>query len=354
MTPESSLALDFRTNRFGEAPYNGFTVLRSKFDRWFAAKAEEAGALIVPETGVESLLCEDGRINGVNARRENGELHADVVILADGVNSLLAKRMGLARESLPVDVALGVKEILALPGSIIEERLNLSPGKGISLEYIGSVTHGRIGGGFIYTNKSSLSVGVVVNLAELAKGDIRPDQLLDGFKSNPAVAQLIKDGEFKEYAAKLIPEAGYDGLPKLYNDGLLIAGDAAGFALNTGINLEGANLAMASGRAAAEAVIAATQKGDFSKHSLSEYTRLLEKYAVLTNLRKFRRVPSLLNNPRIYGTYPEVLTELFESALAVRTEPKQGLYSLARQAMKGRISWRGFVRDTWNGLRALR
>ena len=87
-----SLNLDFACEAFGEAPYNGFTAYRSRFDRWLAGEAERAGALLVPSTVVDALLIEGGRVVGERARREAGELRAPVVICADGILSLLGQQ----------------------------------------------------------------------------------------------------------------------------------------------------------------------------------------------------------------------------------------------------------------------
>lgn len=70
-------------------------MLRSTFDRWLASKAEEAGAEIIPGILVDELIVEDGKVVGVSATGE--ELYADVVILADGVNSLLAQSLGMKK-----------------------------------------------------------------------------------------------------------------------------------------------------------------------------------------------------------------------------------------------------------------
>jgi electron transfer flavoprotein-quinone oxidoreductase len=354
LTQESSWTVDFRTSHFGEEPYNGFSVLRAKFDAWFALKAEEAGAIIVPETLVESVLLENGAVVGVRAGRKQGELLADTVIIAEGANSLLVNKLGMGEESKPVDVGLGVKELLELPGNIIEERFNIGPNQGVAQSFIGSVTREHIGGGFLYTNRNSISIGVVLNLAEFVKGKMRPEELLDDFKRHPAVAPLIKDSVLKEFSAKIIPEDGHEGVPRLHGHGVLVAGDAARFTLNTGINLEGANLAIASGRAAAETVINAQKKGDFSDSSLAEYTSLLDKYGVLPTLEKFRRAPKFILNERLYDTYPDVLTSMAESAFTVNREPKEGFFALAKKSMKGRLSLADLLHDLYQGVRALK
>src|SRR5512146_3148722 len=98
ITGDSFFNLDFKTQAFGEPPYNAFTVLRSKFDRWFAAKAEEAGAMLVPGIRVDRVLREGGNIVGVAAGED--EIRASVVIASDGANSFLAQEAEL-RSRLP-------------------------------------------------------------------------------------------------------------------------------------------------------------------------------------------------------------------------------------------------------------
>src|SRR6266478_10045106 len=92
LSQEASLAIDFRTDRYAKPPYNGFTLLRPKFDRWLASKAEEAGALLITSTVVDDLLYEREQVIGVRCRRGDGDLYAPIVIAADGANSFLAFR----------------------------------------------------------------------------------------------------------------------------------------------------------------------------------------------------------------------------------------------------------------------
>src|SRR5690606_9264819 len=96
-------------------PYNNFTILRAKFDQWFASKAVEAGALLINETVVLECIVEDNRVVGVRTDRPDGEVYADVVVLCDGVNSLLGKSLGFHKERKPEEVALAVMEVMDLP-----------------------------------------------------------------------------------------------------------------------------------------------------------------------------------------------------------------------------------------------
>ena len=140
LTEDSMLGGMFRSMRFAEKPYNAYSVLRSEFDRWYATKAEEAGAEVYPEFTVTDLIWEDGRVAGVTTGDPDGELLGHVVVLADGANSLLAQRAGLLREWDPIDQALVAKELIALPTEKIEDRFALPAGFGTAYEIFGEST----------------------------------------------------------------------------------------------------------------------------------------------------------------------------------------------------------------------
>ena len=117
MSPTTAVSLDFRSASptYVEPPYNAFTILRPKFDRWFAAQAEAAGAFLLTSTVVDDVIIERGKVVGVKVRRDEGELRADVVIACDGANSFLAQQAGLQRKLKTDELSLGVKEVLG-PG----------------------------------------------------------------------------------------------------------------------------------------------------------------------------------------------------------------------------------------------
>lgn len=354
LSQEASSSVDFKSTRFNQPPYNGFSVLRAKFDQWYAQIAEEAGVFVVPETVVDDLIWNEGKVSGVKTRRSEGHVYANVVIAADGVNSILAQKAGLRDEISPLDVSLSVKELIELPQKTIEERFNLSGNEGLAGHFIGSITQGVNGGAFLYTNKASISIGVVAHLASLARSRKTAYDILDDFKSHPSVRNLLKDGVEKEYGAHLIPEAGVNMMPKLYNGGLLVAGDAAGFTLAGGLSLEGANLAIASGAAAAETVKRAYKENDFSRAALKHYQELLEESFVLKDLRTFRSTPRFLMNPRIYTVYPNLVCDFMEQLFTVDGKPKKRILQLVRETIKGKVSLWQLLKDMARGARALR
>ncbi|MBI4321125.1 MAG: FAD-dependent monooxygenase [Chloroflexi bacterium] len=318
---DSAVTLCYRNPQFGQAPYNNFSVLRAKFDRWLGEKVEEAGAFIITDTTVEDVIRKDGKIVGVHTGREDGDLYADVVIAADGVNSLLSKKVGLHPELAPHNVALAVKEIIALPQEKIEDRFNLENGQGVAIEMIGEVTAGMMGTAFLYTNKDSLSIGVGAILSEYVKKGISPYDLLEYVKQHPTIRPLLAGGEAKEYMAHLIPEGGYDAIPPLYTDGMLVAGDAA--MLVNSYHREGSNLAITSGKLAAETVLKAKEKGDFSAQSLSIYQQMLQDSFVVKDLKKYKGMSHFIEtHPHFLTLYPQLANYVANELMTVDGVPK--------------------------------
>lgn len=353
LSAEAAVSLDFRSESFTRPPFNGFTVSRPRFDQWYAQQAAAAGALLITDTVVDDLLWEEGRVAGVVARREDGAVRANVVIAADGANSLLAQRAGLRSDLQPRDVGLGVKEIIALPRRTIEDRFNLTGDEGAAKEFIGAFSHGVQAGGFIYTNKESLSVGVVANLASLRAHRTGIVELLDGFKAHPAIRGLLDGGAVREYAAHLVPEGGWSAVPRLYGDGILVVGDAAGLVCSTGLALEGANYAITSGLAAAEAVKQAREKGDYSRATLACFEQLLRERFALGDLAMYRRAPALLANPRLYGAYPAAACAFFEHLFTVDGRPKRRARRIAKEVLPSETPLWRLLWDMLEGARAL-
>ncbi len=351
LTHDACLSTEFTTEKFSRHPYNGFTLLRSKFDRWFAGKVEQAGAIVAAGLQADGLLHDGNQIVGIKAGGD--ELPSDVVIACDGVNSTLVQEAGLRGKLSPHDIKQGVKEVIELPRETIEQRFNLRGDEGIAWEFIGSCTRGLPGGAFIYTNKESLSVGIVVQLSALAEKRVEANDLLNEFKEHPSVVHFLDGGKLVEYSAHLIPASGIDMMPALYKDGFLVAGDAAAFVVGTGLILEGANFAVASGVAAAETVIKAKERGDFSAKSLSYYQELLEQSFVLKDMKTYRQAHHFLANPRIYSTYPELACDLAEKIFTNDGKPRRKTWQLLRQAMKGKISFRQIAYDLIRGMRGI-
>jgi len=353
-TDDSAVSIGHKTAAsHGEVP-NAFTVLRAPFDRWFASKAEEAGALLVTGTVVEDVIMNDGRVTGVRTGRADGDLLADVVVICDGVHSFLAKRAGLQqREIEPHEVALAVKEIIALPKETIQERFNVSEGEGATIEIYGTVTQGMGGYAFIYTNRESLSVGAGALMSHFMKTKITPYALLERVKQHPLVRPLITGGQVLEYLAHAIPEGGYKAMPALYTDGALIAGDAA--MMVNGLHREGSNLAITAGRLAGETVIEAKAKGDFSAHTLSAYREKLQRSFVLKDLQKYQHLPEFIDrHSDLLGIYPGLVNGAVHEMLTVDGMSKREKQKKIWKDLTATRSLWQLLKDGYRGWKAIR
>lgn len=351
LTGDALLGATYRSQHFAQPPYNAYSALRAEFDRWYATTAEEAGAEVYSEFTVTDLLWEDGAVVGVTTGEPDGELSGNVVVLADGANSLLAQKVGLHKEWAPIEQALVAKELIALPSGTIEDRFSLPTGMGTALEIFGESTWGLLGYGFIYTNKETLSVGTGALLEDLITSGINVNDMLDRFKRHPAIAPMLAGGETVEYSAHLIPEGGYNRMPQVYADGVIVVGDAAGFV--NPLNREGVNLAMLSGKLAARAITEATERRDFSAASLSRYRELLEESIVIQDLYKIRNVTDFAHERlHLLTDYPALLSEMAREYLTVDGLPKKAKQRKIA-ALAGRVPKKRLLSDLLGAARAM-
>jgi electron transfer flavoprotein-quinone oxidoreductase len=344
----SSLTLSYKEQAFAESSEAGFTALRTKFDSWLAQKAEEAGAVVITGMPVTDVIQENGRVVGLKTGegREN-EVYASAVVAADGVMSTVLSKSGIRGTPPPEQVALGIKEMIELPADMIEARFNLKKGQGARLEFIGNVVNGKSGGGFVYTNGNTLSVGIAILLSELMELKQKPYELLDAFKAHPSVAPLIEGGKPKEYQAHLIPEGGYPSIPRLVDKGVLAVGDAAMLCLYP----EGTNMALASGILAGRALARAKKADDFSSNMLEHYRLLMEQSYVLEEHRRksnFNRI--MREGGRFFEDYPELLSAIARELLVVDGVTKRLKHEKARKMIREKVGYLRLARDLYSDI----
>jgi electron transfer flavoprotein-quinone oxidoreductase len=353
MTGDSTFNVNFDTEASDSSPYNGYTVYRPRFDRWLAGEARKAGATLIARTTVDGVIREGGMITGVTTLRDGGEIKAPVVIAADGVLSFTAMKAGLRRPRFePSHMAIGVKALIDMPKETIDDRFGLVRDQGASNEIVGC-TDGVRGGGFLYTNYDSLSLGLVMHLGSLAQSGKTPYDLLNSFMAQPQMAKLLKGGRLLEYSAHLVPEGGYEMMPELVGDGIMVTGDAAAMCVVTGLNLEGINHAAQSGVLAGKAAVEAHQRRDFSRSSLSAYRRMLEESFVLKDLKLYRRAPHMLHNDRIYTQYPEMLCSIMDEIYRIDGTPKGSMTQLLLRAAREKVGIKNLMTDVYAGWRSL-
>lgn len=346
LSENASLSVEFKTEKFSQRPYNGVILLRSRFDRWMAGRAEKAGAILACGLQAEGLIWDGNSVAGVKAGGD--EIRSHVVVACDGINSPLAQEAGLRAKFEAREVKQSVKEVFQFSRQEIEARFNLTGDEGLAWEFFGSFTKGMPGGAFIYTNKDSLSVGVVVQLSALVETRQTISEVLDSFKKHIAVERLLDGGMPMEYSAHLIPVQPF-GKTRLYSNGILVAGDAASFVLATGLILEGANFALASGVAAAQAVLRAKERNDFSSESLSIYEKFLTDGFVLKDLKTFKQAASILENARLYQAYPQLACDFAERLLANDGRPRKHMWQLFKESMREKVSAYDLIMDVLKG-----
>jgi electron transfer flavoprotein-quinone oxidoreductase len=353
MTGDSSFTTTIEAGSFDTPPYNGYTIFRPRFDSWLADEAVKAGATLITRATVDDVLIRNDRVAGVTILGRKGELTAPVVVAADGVLSFTAKKAGLRQPTFDAgQMAVGVKALIDMPRELIDDRFGLVQDQGFANEFVGC-TGGVRGGGFLYTNYDSLSVGLVFHLGSLRTSGKTPYDLLNAFMEQPQLAKMVCGGRLQEYSAHLIPEGGYKMVPELVGDGILVAGDAAALCNATGLNLEGINLASQSGVLAGQAVVAAHAAGDFSKRGLRVYRQLMDESYVLKDLKMYRKAPHMLHNDRIYNEYPEMVCSMMEQIYRIDGAPKESLTKLFLKTAKEKVGLGNLAADAFSAWRAL-
>ena len=335
LTPESAVSFDFEDDAWRRPPHAAHTVLRARTDPWLVAQAEAAGATVVASVPVERLHWEGTRAHGIEQAGET--MTAPVTIVADGANSRVALGSPIRPEPRlgAASTELGIKEVYRLDPARIEERFGVGPGEAHAEEWVaGHLPPGVKGGGFLYTNRDTLSVGLIVQLGSLFGTPVPSHELIERFKEHPAIRSRLRDAELVEYGAKLIA-SGWASRPRAFHgDGWLVAGDAAGFVFSNGLVIQGMNYAIRSGLEAAEAALSARAAAGRGGDPLAEYDRRLAASGLLADFRDFERMDRVKWNPRVYSVYPRFATELMRAVMGGRPGPKRPVRRLLREAQR--------------------
>lgn len=258
-----------------------YIISLSRMCEWLGEKCEEAGINIFPEfPGAEMLYDENEVVVGIRTGdkgidkegkpKDNFEpgvdIMAKVTVLGEGSRGSLAKqltqRLGLNEGKEPQVFSLGVKELWEVPAG------NFDEGRVVHTLGFPSDTK-TYGGGWIYGMKNNvISIGYVTGLDYI-------DPLIDmhhefqKFKTHPKIAEILKGGKMLKYGAKTINAGGWHTMPRLFADGVLLVGDTASF-LN-GQRIKGIHTAMKSGMLAAETILEAFEREDFTSKTLRQY-----------------------------------------------------------------------------------
>jgi electron transfer flavoprotein-quinone oxidoreductase len=324
---------------------NCYTVLRPTYDHYLAELAKSFGAHILTETTVDGLLRdENNHIIGVHTDR--GSIYADVVFLAEGDASQLVSKEGYERTIDPgaPHFLQGIKEVIEVDPDYIEHTFALPKGEGAAFEILlrnGSI-HNRTAnlnmGGFLYTNKSSISLGLVLPLDNLSKefgGD--HNRLMEWFKGLPEVKRWTNNSRSTAYGAKIIRSGGFRELPQLVDNGLAIGGAATGIGLDFPYpNFTGPATAM--GHLFAHAILEIrTTDRSFSRARLEElYERPLRHTHYFKNVEFLEKWPHYVEHTRVFfGRAADLAT----GSLHIASHPSLGAHQKLWQLAK-------FTRET--------
>ena len=354
ISEDANFTVDFTSEDMKKESQDSYAVLRAPFDQWLAEKAEDAGAEYICGIAVEELLKDEaGKVCGVCAGQD--EITADVVLLCDGVNSLLTEQAVGAKRPPASAIAVGIKQTIELPASVITDRvLANSDDEGAAWLFSGYSTQGTFGGGFMYTNKESVSLGIVAGIeATMNHGKVPVYQMLENLKAHPAVAPLIRGGKVVEHSGHMVPEGGLNIMPELVGDGVLLAGESAMMCVNLGYQVRGMDYAVAAGQMAGRSAAKALDAGDTTKAGLQGYVAALENSFVLKDLRRFQKVPAFMEGfSRMFDGYPEMVRDMMNAMFVVDGSPVQPMKKSMMPIVK-QIGVLNLLKDARGAMKAL-
>lgn len=325
---------------------HNYTVTRSEFDPWFAQKAVAAGAELMVETTVSALLTDqvgDERVEGSDqepvvhgVKTSRGEIRSKLVIDSAGVTSGLVEAAGLRGTLGPRQLYHAVKHVFRLPSQEVDKRFTLREGEGRAVNCFGDFMLGVSGSAFIYTNRETVSVGIVASVDSMVRsfterfdkvGTLR--DVLEAFESHPYAAELLEGGELLESSAHNIPRGPTAMLKKPYASGYLPTGDALGAFIKIGPLFDGMRRAIASGIMAGEAYLLASESGSYRASNLSRYRDMLAP--LYEDVNRSGRESFFSESGFAYSTLPRILFSSslfskrvkFEASRETGTRPKQ-------------------------------
>ena len=310
LTPKLALKAPFTPPFMGN--HGNFVVSLGKMTRWLAEIAEKKGVQVYPGFSVSEMLYENDRVVGARTVdtgvdkhgqpmdnfQAGNEIRAKITILAEGPRGSLTKQLcrqlKLDEQSNPQVYSTGVKELWDLPEGAFEAG-RIMHTLGFPFEF------NHFGGGFVYgLNGRQVVVGVAAGL-DYTDPTFDSHAALQVYKKHPFIAKILEKGKLLRYGAKTIPEGGLYSLPKLYHDGVMIAGDSAGFLSMP--SLKGVHLAIESGMLAARTAFEALKKNDFSAKQLSLYETLFKKSAAHKTLSLTRNFRAGFGHGMILGAF---------------------------------------------------
>ena len=201
----------------GAPPFRptGLAVSRRVLDHALVLAARDAGALVLERTAVEELVYDRGAVAGAVVRDAGGArrvLRARLTIGADGLRSLVARRVGRRRYGRPRRLAF-VAHMDGVVGMGDSAELHVGRGAYAGLN--------PIGGG-----RTNVALVVSTELAARARGRAEAF-FLERLGRFPGVHDRLSAGAFTRPVLATGPFAAWSG--RVVADGAALVGDAADF-----------------------------------------------------------------------------------------------------------------------------
>lgn len=313
--------------------HGNFVVSLNKLTRWLGEKCEAAGVNIFPEFPGAEMLYDGDAVVGVRtgdkgidktgkpkSNFEPGvDITAKVTVLGEGVRGSLVKqlvsRLKLDTGSDPQVYSVGIKELWEMPDD------RFAPGSVIHTMGWPLDSH-TFGGSWVYGMRDRIiDIGLAVGLDYRDPG-IDPHHEFQRFKTHPLIKDLLGGGKLIRYGAKAMPVGGWYTMPQLSSDGVMIIGDSAGM-LN-GERLKGIHTAIKAGMLAAETIVDALIRGDFTGKLLGGFDKKLKDSYVGSELYKARNFHQAFDRGRMFGLITEGVSVLTGGRLPSRLPIKAG------------------------------
>jgi len=265
-------------------------------------------------------------------------ISSDCVVLADGANSRLSMDLGIRGKLDRENWVTGVKQVIKFESEkALQDRFAIGPNEGVAMEYVmGYLENGAKAGGFLYTNRDTVSLGVVISLDSIWEKGVYTHKVMEAFRTHPEIARYLEGGEMVEYGAHLIPVGLMHAVPQLYGTGWLIAGDAAGFVYSNGLQIQGMNYAATSAILAADACVAAKANGGFTERNLSYYKRLLDESYIMKDFERFATAHEFEWDDVNHFVLPGLVEDVFKGLFTYTGEPKENAETIARRSLRQR------------------
>lgn len=274
-------------------PAHGRVIERKALDQWLLERARTAGARVLEHTRVQGFVSDGGGVRvAVKGPAGPATLRAQALIGADGSSSTVARLLR--------------GHAVAERNRIIAMRCYLDglpdTGQRCDLYFSDDTFPGYYW--LFPTGPSSANVGIGMVRSTLPRNEEHLRQLmLRLLTSDPALRARLGDAQLRGAVAGW-PLTTYDAALPCTGERVLLAGDAAG--LINPLNGEGIQYAMLSGRWAAETLLAARARNDYTQASLLPYAQRLERELRL-DMALARLIVQLIRNRHLTPLWLEAL-----------------------------------------------